>query len=117
MRECGRSCRRSGTWPFKRRHAESKSTWVYPTSTKTLRDPDDTRAHIRHAVSETDWEGLPPYAFRHLVATELDERGLTARQIADYLGHEDPGMTQDVCSFSPFRTVAGLVGEINGFRL
>ncbi|MEV0088034.1 site-specific integrase [Saccharopolyspora sp. NPDC050642] len=81
---------------LKRRHVESESKWVYPTSTGTLRDPDNTRAHIREAVSETDWEGLHPYAFRHLVATELDERGLTARQIADYLGHEDPSMTQDV---------------------
>ncbi|MEU6267366.1 hypothetical protein [Saccharopolyspora shandongensis] len=68
-------------------------------------------------MSETDWEGLHPYAFWHLVATELDERGSTACQIADYLGHEDSSMTQGVCSFSPFRTVAGLVGEINGFRL
>ncbi|MEV6231078.1 tyrosine-type recombinase/integrase [Saccharopolyspora shandongensis] len=47
-------------------------------------------------MGETAWEGLHTYAFRHLIATELDERGLSARKIADYLGHDDPSMTQDV---------------------
>ncbi|MGI8309928.1 site-specific integrase [Saccharopolyspora hattusasensis] len=81
---------------LKRRHAESESKWVYPTSTGTLRDPDDTRAFLREAVEGTAWEGLHPHAFRHLVATELDGQGLTAREIADYLGHEQVSMTQDV---------------------
>ncbi|MEU5849815.1 hypothetical protein [Saccharopolyspora shandongensis] len=31
-----------------------------------------------------------------MIATELDERGLSARKIADYLGRDDPSMTQDV---------------------
>jgi integrase len=39
---------------------------------------------------------LHPHAFRHLVATLLDEKGLTAREIADYLGHDRVSMTQDV---------------------
>ena len=30
------------------------------------------------------------------VATRLDEVGLSARQIADHLGHAAPSMTQDV---------------------
>jgi len=34
--------------------------------------------------------------FRKTVATLLDEAGLTARQIADVLGHAHPSMTQDV---------------------
>ena len=34
--------------------------------------------------------------FRKTVATLLDEAGLTARQIADILGHARPSMTQDV---------------------
>ncbi|MGH3549339.1 MAG: tyrosine-type recombinase/integrase, partial [Pseudonocardiaceae bacterium] len=36
------------------------------------------------------------HAFRHLVATQLDRAGLSAREIADYLGHERVSMTQDV---------------------
>jgi len=34
--------------------------------------------------------------FRKTVATLLDDAGLTARQIADILGHARPSMTQDV---------------------
>ena len=33
---------------------------------------------------------------RHSVATRLDKAGLSAREIADYLGHERISMTQDV---------------------
>jgi integrase len=33
--------------------------------------------------------------FRRLVATRLDAAGLSAREIADYLGHERTSMTQD----------------------
>jgi integrase-like protein len=42
------------------------------------------------------WEGLHPHAFRHLVATRLDAAGLSAREIADYFGHERISMAQDV---------------------
>ena len=34
--------------------------------------------------------------FRKTVATRLDEAGLSARQIADHLGHNRPSLTQDV---------------------
>lgn len=44
-------------------------------------------------VKETQWVGLHPHAFRHLVATMLDSAGLSAREIADYLGHERVSMT------------------------
>lgn len=33
---------------------------------------------------------------RKTVATRLDEAGLSAREIADHLGHAKPSMTQDV---------------------
>ncbi|SFS94520.1 site-specific integrase [Saccharopolyspora flava] len=72
------------------------SEWVFPSATGTLRDPDNTRADIRSAVAGTSWEGLHPHAFRHLVATEMDKAGKSAREIADYLGHEKVSMTQDV---------------------
>lgn len=47
-------------------------------------------------LAGSEWEGLHPHAFRHLVATQLDAAGLTAREIADYLGHAQVSMTQDV---------------------
>jgi integrase len=36
------------------------------------------------------------HVFRKTVATRLDEAGLSARQIADQLGHAQPSITQDV---------------------
>jgi integrase len=79
-----------------RRHAASAGPWVFPSSNGKLRDPDNTRKQLREVLTGTDWAGLHPHAFRHLVATRLDAAGLTAREIADYLGHERISMTQDV---------------------
>ncbi|ACU35073.1 site-specific integrase [Actinosynnema mirum] len=79
-----------------KRQAEADSEWVFPTALGGLRDPDNTRKSLRRVLAGTEWEGLHPHAFRHLVATRLDEAGLTARQIADYLGHAQVSMTQDV---------------------
>jgi integrase len=36
------------------------------------------------------------HSFRKTTATTLDEAGLSARMIADQLGHARPSMTQDV---------------------
>lgn len=64
-------------------------------------------------MRDTPWQGLHPHAFRHLVATRLDRAGLSAREIADYLGHERISMTQDVYMA---RCVAGLAAA-RGARL
>lgn len=79
-----------------RRHADSLCEWVFPTTKLTLRDPENTRTRLREVVKGMPWQGLHPHAFRHLVATRLDRAGLSAREIADYLGHERISMTQDV---------------------
>lgn len=79
-----------------RRYERSETLWVFPSASGSLRDADNTRGDIRDAVAGTRWEGLHPHAFRHLVATRLDEAGLSAREIADYLGHDRVSMTQDV---------------------
>ena len=81
---------------LRRRHADSYGPWLFPSTRGTLRDPDNTRKRLREIVAGTAWEGLHPHAFRHLVATRLDASGLSAREIADYLGHERVSMTQDV---------------------
>jgi len=78
------------------RHGESAGPWVFPSTSGVLRDPDNTRKQLREVVADTEWKGLHPHAFRHLVATRLDAKGLSAREIADYLGHERISMTQDV---------------------
>jgi len=81
---------------FAKRRPQTPAEWVFPSSTGSLRDPDNTRKGLRRALSGSEWEGLHPHAVRHLVATRLDEAGLSAREIADYLGHAQVSMTQDV---------------------
>lgn len=39
------------------------------------------------------YEGVTFHTFHNTVGTPLDEAGLTARQIADVLGHSHPSMT------------------------
>lgn len=89
---------RPPTWVMdilKRRHGERTCDWVFPSSADTLRDPDNLRKQLRNMVAETQWAGLHPHAFRHFVSTRLDAAGWTARQIADYLGHDRISTTQD----------------------
>lgn len=81
---------------LRRRHEDSAGEWVFPSTNGKLRDPDNTRKQLRGVLVGSEWQGLHPHAFRHLVATRLDAKGLSAREIADYLGHERISMTQDV---------------------
>lgn len=67
---------------------------MFPSAIGTLRDPDNTRARFRRVVKGTAFEGLHPHDFRHYVAGKLDDAGLSAREIADYLGHERISTTQ-----------------------
>ncbi len=94
---------------LRRRHVESHGPWVFPSTAGTLRDPDNTRKQLRQVLADTEWKGLHPHAFRHLVATRLDAAGLSAREIADYLGHEKVSMTQDVYMS---RRVAGAAASV-----
>ncbi len=80
---------------LKRRQAEAETQWVFPSTTGTLRDPDNTRARFRMVVEKTPYKGLHPHDFRHYVAGVLDDAGLTAREIADYLRHERISTTQE----------------------
>jgi integrase len=96
---------------LKRRHAASESEWVFPSERGTLRDPDNTRKYIRRVVDGTPFKGLHPHDWRHYVAGTADESGLTARQIADYLGHDRISTTQDDYM------ERGVVGELVGSAL
>lgn len=56
--------------------------------------------------------------FRRSVATILDEAGLTARQIADQLGHSKVSTTQDVYMARKVtsRKAADALEAVKGFR-
>jgi hypothetical protein len=45
----------------------------------------------------TPFEWVVPHTYRKTVATMLDRQGLSARTIADQLGHSRISMTQDIC--------------------
>ena len=79
-----------------RRYETAHGEWVFPSTRGSLRDPDNTRKQLRDVLRGTQWQGLHPHAFRRLVATQMDAAGASAREIADYLGHERISMTQDV---------------------
>lgn len=83
---------------LQRRHERLKefTTLLFPTPLMRLRDPSNTQREIRDRRAALGYPSLTTHAFRKTVATMLDKAGLSATEIADYLGHENPSMTQDV---------------------
>jgi integrase len=70
---------------------------IFPSTTGTVREASNVRSRAwRPFVARAGYEWVTFRTFRKTVATLLDDAGLTARQIADILGHAHPSMTQDV---------------------
>lgn len=69
---------------------------VFPATTGSYRDPSNTLRDLRNARGTESFAWVTSHNFRKTAATILDEAGLTAREIADQLGHARPSMTQDV---------------------
>jgi integrase len=69
---------------------------VFPDSLGGLRDPSNTLRALRDARGGDEFAWVTSHVFRKTAATILDEAGLTARVVADQLGHSQPLMTQDV---------------------
>lgn len=69
---------------------------IFPDSRGGLRDPSNTRRDLRRARGTEEFAWVTSHVFRKTAATILDTAGLTARQIADQLGHSRPSLTQDV---------------------
>jgi integrase len=63
---------------------------------RALRDPSNTAGDLRAVLDRLGYDWVTSHVFRKTVATRLDEAGMSARQIADQLGHAKPSMTQDV---------------------
>ncbi|WP_067478395.1 tyrosine-type recombinase/integrase [Dietzia timorensis] len=69
---------------------------VFPTVLGTLRNRGRTTTQLRRALDNAGFPWATSHTFRKTAATRLDEAGLSARKIADQLGHERPSMTSDV---------------------
>lgn len=66
---------------------------VFPTVLGNLRDPRNTARDWAHARERLEIPDYTFHSFRKTVATALDQAGLSARDIGEYLGHADPGLT------------------------
>lgn len=70
---------------------------VFPDALGGFRDPNNTLAALREARGTDEALGwITSHNLRKTTATILDDAGLSARAVADQLGHSRPSMTQDV---------------------
>lgn len=69
---------------------------VFPSDRGTHRDPNNVRRDLRLAARRAGFGWVTSHNFRKTTATILDDAGMSARMIADQLGHARPSMTQDV---------------------
>jgi len=80
------------------RRAREGTEYVFPAALRRtgLRDPSNTAHHIKAAFTALGIEEVTSHAFRRMVATMMDEAGLSPRNAADQLGHAKPSLTMDI---------------------
>ena len=69
---------------------------LFPSPLGKVRNRSNTTADLRRLFDRVGFEWVTSHTFRKTVATRLDDAGISARQIADQLGHRNPSMTTDV---------------------
>jgi integrase len=69
---------------------------LFPHVLGGFRDPANVRRELREARGQETLAWITSHTFRKTAATILDEAALSARLVADQLGHSRPSMTQDV---------------------
>ncbi|MDK8787807.1 tyrosine-type recombinase/integrase [Corynebacterium striatum] len=69
---------------------------VFPNSLGHIWQRGYATKELRRVLDPAGLSWVTFHTFRKTVATRLDEAGLTTREIADQLGHEQPSMTTDV---------------------
>ena len=69
---------------------------VFPDAVGGYRDSQNVERAFRAVREGTDFAWVVPHTYRKTVATLMDRGGLSARTIADQLGHSRISMTQDV---------------------
>lgn len=68
---------------------------LFPDVLGGFRDPANVRRELREARGEDALAWITSHTFRKTAATILDEAALSARLVADQLGHSRTSMTQD----------------------
>jgi integrase len=76
---------------------------VFPDALGGYRDRNNVERDFRTVREGTEFEWVVPHTYRKTVATVMDAQGLSARTIADQLGHSRISMTQDVYMGRPHR--------------
>lgn len=95
------------------RRIDAESDFVFPSSVRTFRHPNNYRTSWRAALAGTAWSGITPKSFRKTVATVLrDEMGIEAAR--DQLGHEEAKTTQRVYADEVHRgpAAAAILGRL-----
>jgi len=69
---------------------------LFPDVLGGFRDPANVRREFREARGEDSLAWITSHSFRKTTAMVLDQAALSARLVADRLGHSRPSMTQDV---------------------
>ncbi len=69
---------------------------VFPTPVGSMRDPSNTEREWKLRRDAVGFPGITTRSFRKTVATALDGACFSARDIADYRGHKNPSVTQEV---------------------
>ncbi len=69
---------------------------LFPDVLGGFRDPANVRRAFREARGIETLAWITSHNFRKTAATILDDAALSARLVADQLGHSRPSMTQDV---------------------
>lgn len=67
---------------------------VFLSAKGLLRDPNNTIGDLCKALDRAGFPWATSHTFRRTVATRLDDAGLSARQIADHLGHSHPASSR-----------------------
>ncbi|WP_162850702.1 tyrosine-type recombinase/integrase [Amnibacterium kyonggiense] len=75
---------------------EHSAEVVFPSLSGKLRDTNNTEADWRANRVRLGYPTFTSHGLRKTCATALDVAGVSARGIAEYLGHKRPSMTQDV---------------------
>ena len=69
---------------------------MFPDAGGGYRDRNNVERDYRQVRTGTPFEWVVPHTYRKTVATFFDHGGLSARVVADQLGHARISMTQDV---------------------